>query len=407
MHPAPGLRALHARPTLALVWAGQVMSVLGDRLYSVALVWVTLQLTHSPSAVAWVSIADTAPFLAVSLLSGWIGDRTDGLRLTRFVDLTRAATVAIIPVLYATHHLNVVALAGVAAALSVQEAFFVPALQASVPRLVEPTGLTPMVSLLDSTDRLGRVLGPGLIGLVAALPEVHLFTIDAVTFLISAACLTAVLRRVPASTASRETASERSVLQDLLLGWRWTFGRTELRNALVLRGICNVAWPAFTVLVPFVINERFGQGIGGFGLALGLFGAGNLIGTVFAARVPRSWLGRTCCVAWLGAGVGFAGLAIASNYGVFLATTTAIGVCTPLANVTVNAQIAATAPRDVLARVYTAQRVTVVAASVVGLPAVAALSTARGSAFTLLVAGGLMAAAGGAALISAARQSPR
>jgi len=47
-----------------------------------------------------VSIAGTAPFLLASIVSGWVADRGDGLRLTRGVDAARAAVVAIIPALY-------------------------------------------------------------------------------------------------------------------------------------------------------------------------------------------------------------------------------------------------------------------------------------------------------------------
>ncbi len=50
--------------------------------------------------MAVVSIAGTAPFLLASIVSGWVADRGDGLRLTRGVDAARAAVVAIIPALY-------------------------------------------------------------------------------------------------------------------------------------------------------------------------------------------------------------------------------------------------------------------------------------------------------------------
>lgn len=407
MATTPRLRVLLTRPTVALTWAGQVASVIGDRLYAVALVWVTLQLTGSASAVAWVSVADSAPFLVLSVFSGWLGDRVDGLRLARTVDVVRAVTVAAIPLMYVTGHLSVVALAGVAAVLSAQEAFFVPALQASVPRLVEPAGLTPMVSLLDSTDRLGRVLGPGLIGVLSAVPQVHLFTIDAGTFLISALCLTVVLHRVPAAGAARpsrpDAAPDTSVIRDLFVGWRWSICEPTVADALILRGVCNLAWPAFTVAIPFLIQQRFHQGIGGFGLTLAGFGAGNLIGTGLAARVRAARLTTVCCLAWSSAGIGFVGLAVAPTYPLLLAATAAIGVCTPLANVTVSAHIVAIAPRDLLARVYTAQRVTVVAASIAGLPIIAALISAHGPACALAAAGAVITTAGSTALLKSRR----
>jgi len=402
----PGIAGLLRRPTLRLIWGGQVASVAGDRLYGVALIWITLKLTGSPSAVAVVSIAGTAPFLLASIVSGWVADRGDGLRLTRGVDAARAAVVAIIPALYLSGHLNLLALTAVAAALSGLEAFFLPALQASLPCLVEPAGLTPMVSLLDSTDRLGRILGPGLVGLLAALPEIHLFTIDSATFLVSAACLTAVLHRAPPRRDADEPQPAGSPVLDLLAGWQRTIRTPVLRDALVLRGVCNLAWPAFTLAVPFLVAHRYRQGIGGYGLTLGVFGAGNLLGTVLAARITEGWLARTCCLAWTATGFGFAALAGAPSYGAFLIVSAAIGICTPLANVTINAHIATTVPQQLLARVYTTQRVTVVGASIAGLPLAAALTTQHGPASTLYAAAVFIAAAGGIALLNTARRGP-
>ncbi len=401
MGKRPGIAGLLRRPTLRLVWGGQVASVVGDRLYGVALIWTALRLTGSPSAVAVVSIADTAPFLLASTVSGWVADRGDGLRLTRGVDVARAGVVATIPALYLSGHLNLLALTAVAAALSGLEAFFLPALQASLPRLVEPAGQTPMVSLLDSTDRLGRILGPGLVGLLAALPEVHLFTIDSVSFLISAACLTVVLPHVPPRNDAKGPQPTSGRMLELLAGWQRTLQTTVLRDALILRGVCNLAWPAFTLAVPFLVAHRYQHGIGGYGLTLGMFGAGNLLGTALAARINEPLLMRTCCLAWIGTGIGFAALATSWSYRPFLIAALAIGICTPLANVTINAHIAATVPQRLLARVYTTQRITVVAANLVGLPLAATLTTRYGPASALSAAAVLIVAAGCIALLHA------
>lgn len=74
---------LARRPLPRLLWLGQVGSVAGDRLYSVALIWVTVRLTGSAGAVALVMLADTLQFLVVSIFSGWIADSRDALRLIR------------------------------------------------------------------------------------------------------------------------------------------------------------------------------------------------------------------------------------------------------------------------------------------------------------------------------------
>jgi MFS transporter, DHA3 family, macrolide efflux protein len=395
-----GFGQLLRRPVPRLLWSGQVGSVAGDRLYSVALIWATLRLSGSPGAVALVTVADTAPFLAVSLVSGAILDTRDELRLAGFVDLIRALAVTAIPIAYLTGHLSVALLAVVAGVLSGLEAFFLPCLQASLPRLVEPTALTGMVSLLDSTDRLGRVIGPGLVGLLAvAVPEIHLFTIDSASFLLSALMLRA-LRRHVAPRPRRQARCGGGRLSEYTAGWHAIQERDVIRDSVALRAVCNLAWPTFTLAVPFIVAHRYHHGIGGYGLALAAFGVGNLIGNALSAHI-RGHLARWCTLAWVLTGLGLVALAAAPTYLLFLAGTAGTGVCTPVANVTIDAHIAATVPQHLLGRVFTAQRFLVVAASAIGLPGAAALVSHLGPGMALGIGG---TAITGAALMALLRQ---
>lgn len=146
-----------------------------------------------------------------------------------------------IPVGYLTGQLSVAILAVAAALLSGLEAFFLPAVQSTLPRLVEPSGLTSMVSLLDSTDRLGRILGPGLVGLLAlVVPEIHLFTIDAASFVLSAWFLTLLIRRTPARQPVT-TAPDSTRRAAFTAGWRTIFETPVIRDCVALRAACNLA----------------------------------------------------------------------------------------------------------------------------------------------------------------------
>jgi len=417
------LMALLRQPGPRLLWSGQVTSATGDRLYGVALIWITLRLTGSPAAVSLVTLADTLPFLVTSLVSGALADRRDALRLARGVNLAQALIVAVIPAAYLAGHLDVPVLAAVACLLSALEAFCLPSLQASLPRLVEPRALTPMVSLLDSTDRLARVLGPGAISLlVVIVPEVHLFSLDAASFAVSAFCLSRVLRHaappgVPAAPGKPEAVSEGAAAPEgaaacegsagasgrlaasLVAGWQVIWRQTTIRNAAALRAACNLAWPAFTIGVPFLVADRYHRGIGGYGLVLGAFGVGNLAGNLLSGRIGESRLPRWCCLAWGACGLGLAAMAQAPSFWLFVPASAAVGVCTPLANVTVDAYIARTVDQALLARVYATQRFLVVAAGAAGLPVAALFIRHLGAGAALTLAGAFITCAAVAALI--------
>lgn len=382
-------RLLGHRAARAL-WLGQVTSVTGDRLYSVALTWTTLMITRSPLTVGLVSLAGSAPFLLSSLVSGAIADRRDALRLARVVDLGRAMIMLVLPVTATFGGLRLGVLIIVAAALSGLEAFFLPSLQASLPRLVESSLLRPMVSLLDSTDRLGRIFGAGAVGiLVAAIPEVQLFSVNAATFVVSALFLTMLIRFARPWSAPISTGGSRWRL--LTGGWAVLWQEPMLRRATIVRFLANVAWPAYTVAVPFVVERHFGLGIGAYGVSLAVFGVGNLIGNIASGRFRMTRLLRTTCLAWACAGGGFAAMAAAGSYWAFLGAVGITGVCTPLANVTIDSHIASHLPQELLARAFAAQRFLIVGAGAAGLP-LFGLIAAASTTGALLIGGAMITA---------------
>lgn len=381
-------RVLGERTARAL-WLGQVTSVTGDRLYGVAVAWTTLMITRSPLAVGLVSLAGSMPFLASSLVSGVVGDHWDGLRLARFVDLCRAVIMLVLPVAAAFGGLSLGVLIAVAAASSGLEAFFLPSLQASLPRLVEANLLRPLVSLLDSTDRLGRIFGAGAVGvLVAAIPEIQLFSINAATFVVSALFLTMLIRSAAPWTAPVITGGAKWPM--LAGGWVALWHDAILRRATILRTLANLAWPAYTVSVPFLIDRHFRLGIGAYGVSLAVFGVGNLVGNIASGRFGARRPLQTACLAWACAGVGFAAIGTAPSYPVFLGATGITGVCTPLANVTIDSHIAAHLRPDLLARAFAAQRFLVVAAGTAGLPVFGLIAQTASTTTALLAAAAMI-----------------
>src|SRR5579875_384404 len=178
------------RPVPLALWLGQLCSVSGDKLYAMAVLWLVLQLTGSANLMATVSVAESVPYVLVGFLGAGLIGRSRRLRMMMRLDLLSAAAVVCIPVAFLLGVHSFALLVSVAVVLSALSALFDPALQAVLPDLVPRESLQPMIALADSTNRLARVLGPGSAGLILLLlPEIHLFTLDAASFLVSAAAL--------------------------------------------------------------------------------------------------------------------------------------------------------------------------------------------------------------------------
>ena len=389
----PVLRLLRQPVPLAL-WLGQLFSVTGDKLYGMAVLWLVLQLTGSAKLMAAVSAAESVCYVLAGLLGSGLIARSRRLPMLIRLDLLSAVVIALVPVGYLLGVRSILLLIVVATAASLVAALFDPALQAALPEVVPAADLQPIVALTDSTDRLARVLGPGSAGLLLlVLPEIHLFTLDAATFLASAAALAfAARRRASAPPGAGTRGAPRGAVLD---GLREILRRRSLRVGLAVRGSCNLAWPAFTIGVPFELVHRLHTGLGSYGLLLGVFGLGNLAGNLLSGN-PRTGrhLLAIYCLAWSLVGTGFLGLALAPSLAVAALATAWMGIFTPLANVSMDAHIAAVVQPDRLQRVYALQRSVVAGASAAGGFAVAAGIEALPGTAVIAAAGTWMLLAG-------------
>ena len=333
------------RPVPLAVWTGQLLSVTGDQLYAMAVLWLVLELTGSAKLMATVSLAGSVPYVLTGFLGAGLISRSRRLRGLIRLDLISAVLVAVIPVSYLLGLRSVLLLCAVAALLSAAEALFDPALAAVLPDLVPRADLQPMIALTDSTDRLARVLGPGCAGLLLlVMPETGLFGVDAATFCVSAAALLATTRllggRLDAGSGAHDVQTS-----GLLDGAREVLRRPNLRVGLAVRGSCCLVWSAFTIGLPFELTHRLHAGLASYGLLLGAFGAGNLAGNLFSGsgRVERHLM-TVYCLSWALVGVGMLGLAAAPSLTVAVVTTVWMGVFTPLANVSLDTYIARVVP---------------------------------------------------------------
>lgn len=280
----PLLRPLATRP-LALLWAGLAASAVGDELFRVVLGYVAVRTLGA--AAGYLAVVQSAAMLAALLLAGRWLDRAAPLRVMLGADLLRAGALAgLVAAWLAWGAPPGWALFAAIAALGLGAAAFRPAMQAAMPVLAGERALLPAANaLMDTTERLARLVGPGLLVLAAALlPEEHFVSLDAATFLLSALAvlLIARARAVPAAVAQ----PREGLIQAAWRGVRAVRGHPLLRTMLAVAGVQNGVWLAcYFLAVPLHLERQFGAGGNGGGLAafgtvVACYGIGNLGGTL-------------------------------------------------------------------------------------------------------------------------------
>jgi DHA3 family macrolide efflux protein-like MFS transporter len=276
------LRMLRERH-LAVLWVSQVLSAIGDHLYAIAVIWIAVKVAGGGAGL--VAAAGTAATLAFGLLGGVYADRWDRQKTMVAVDLLRGAAVLVLPLLAWRNALHLWHLGAVAVVVGGLGALFDPALQASLPALApDRQTLQATNGLMDMTRRLARAIGPSLAGaLVALLPLPGFFVLDTVSFVISAMAVLSLGRRFawqPERMAARR-GGLRGIASEIAGAIRTVRAHRPLALAIGSLALSNLAWgAAFTIGVPLLADRVLSGQVGAYGLVVGAYGVGNVIGNI-------------------------------------------------------------------------------------------------------------------------------
>jgi MFS transporter, DHA3 family, macrolide efflux protein len=289
MLPCAMLKLLVRRADLGRLWLGEVVSQIGDSVFQIALLWMTLELTGSSALTGLVAMSSTLPMLVFGLFAGALADRIDRRRLMLAADLGRAALVLLLPLLYAAGRLDVPVLVVVTLLMAVLSAHFNPARDALVPALVPAGELRAANAWIQSGWQLAMLAGPGLAGLLIPLTgEVQLFTVDGLSFLLSFALIW-MIRARPERPAAAPTAGAalRHALADVREGLAHAASDRRLRVLLWITAVDNlfIMGPAI-VGVPIFVRQVLGGGPQDYAYLLTAFAFGMLAGTLLLG-----WLG--------------------------------------------------------------------------------------------------------------------
>lgn len=344
-----------------------------------AMLWLALELTGSTTMMATVSLAETVPLMLVGLLGAPLLDRWDRLRLLVSLDMLRAVLVLSVPVAFLLGRVEIWQLVAVALCMGGLGALFDPALQAALPDLVPPAEYGGLAGLMDTPARLARILGPGFAGvLLAMMPQVHFFSLDAASFVLSALGLAAVslwYRPAAARPPAPPANSRPGLRDDLRAAWAVVCQHQSLLAALAVDGLGNVGFPAYTLGGLLLVTHQYGSDVGGYGLLIAAYGVGSLAGNLVVGNADFArWRPILMAGGWLGIGGGFVLMGLAGSLPLACAAVVLSGAAGAVSHVTRTTYIGQMVPREHRGKVYSLVRL---------------WSAACGAAGTLLVGWGL------------------
>ena len=303
-----------------LFFFGQLISVIGTWMQTVAQSFLVLDLTHSGTQLGLTTAARFLPMFLFGPLGGVFADRLDKRRVLYVTQTASGLLAAAFAILIATGSIKLWIVYVLALALGFVNVFDNPARQSFISEMVSADDLPNAVTLNSVSMNMARVFGAALGGVIAAAIGLALcFTCNAISF---AAVLVSLLamRRSELFPARRVARKKRQVRQGLSYVRR---NRELLIPLIMIAVVGTLAWE-FQVTLPLMASNVFGGGAAAYGVMASVMGAGAVVGGLISAARGRP-RARALCLAAIGWGIAILAAAVAPNLGLELAAMVFVG----------------------------------------------------------------------------------
>jgi MFS family permease len=387
-----GLRALRHR-NFRLFFTGQIISLVGTWMQSIAESWLVYRLTGSAAKLGMVGFCAQIPVFLIAPLGGIAADHTNRRRTLVVTQSASMALALLYAALTLAHRIQVWQIFVLAAGLGVVNGFDIPTRQAFVVDMVGKEDLMNAIALNSSMFNGARIVGPAIAGiLVASIGEGWCFFVNGVSYVAVIAGL--LMMRVPERKKSPVTASP---LARIAEGFRYTAGTRPIASLLLLLGLVSLAGMPYAVLMPIFADRVLHGGARVLGILMSASGFGALLGALsLAFRRGVTGLGRWVAVSAAGFGAALIAFSFSHSLWFSAALLIPVGYALMLEMASSNTLIQAMVPDELRGRVMAVYSMMFMGMAPIGALLAGFSAHAFGAAETV-AAGGVLCIAGAAA----------
>jgi MFS family permease len=286
-------RALRHR-NFRLFFAGQIISLIGTWMQTVAQSWLVYRLTGSAALLGSVNFAGQIPVFLLSPVGGVVADRYSRHRIVIATQIASMLLALALAALTLSGVIQVWEIFVLSAMLGTVNAFDIPARQSFLVEMTSREDLINAIALNSSAFNGARIAGPAVAGiLVGLVGEGWCFFINGLSYI---AVIAGLLRMTVTRVKPRPV--EASALGHVIEGFRFVSRTAPIRALLLLIGLVSLAGMPYSVLMPVFADRILHVGPEGLGILMGVSGAGALVGAlILAGRQHVRGLGRWVAIA--------------------------------------------------------------------------------------------------------------
>jgi len=267
-----------------LYWFGNLFSLTGTWIQSIATGWLVLQLSNSPFMVGLNSTLGSLPAWFTSLPGGALADRFNKRNLMVINQSLMAVFASVLAILAWTgaitiqHILIISCVSGFVATMNA------PIFQSMVTELVGRKDLLNAIALNSTLFNTARIIGPSIAGvLLTSVGAATCFGINAVSFLAIIIPLCFVRLQVPDRHRTGETMWQR-----IREGLRFVGAHPDIRVLIIMMTVFGAFGILYLPLMPVFARDVFHAGPKGYGILMTAIGIGAVFGGLTMATLSRT-----------------------------------------------------------------------------------------------------------------------
>lgn len=333
--------------TFRALWTATLASNLGGLIQTVGAGWMMTTISDSNGMVALVQAATTLPIMIFSLAAGALADSFDRRNIMLTAQIVMMVVSAGLAIFAVTGQLTPWLLLAFTFFIGCGTALHNPSWQASVGDIVPRDDLPAAVTLNSVSYNLMRSLGPALGGIIVALAGAAMaFALNAISYI----PLIIALTRWKPNRASR-TLPREGFGSAISAGLRYIAMSPNLLKVLFRGFVFGLAAVSALALLPVVARDLIQGGAFTYGIMLGCFGAGAIIGALLNPRLRDSWPNETIVrVAFLGFALSAVVLALSRDMWLSCLALLPAGACWVITLSLFNVTVQLSTPRWVVGR---------------------------------------------------------
>ncbi|MCK9223798.1 MAG: MFS transporter [Candidatus Muirbacterium halophilum] len=266
-----------------LLWFGQMVSQIGDRIFSIAVMWYILDITNSAQSASYVMFFSIIPVILLACFTGVVVDRFNKKNIIVLSDIIRGILIIFLSVLFFKNLLQPWHIYCFLFLIGCVSALFNPAISASIPFIVKSEKIDKAMAYQSSIRDMSVIFGAGIGGLlISSIGIGWSFFINGISYIFSA------FAEMPIKIRNIEKKIENSFFADMKQGFDFAFKNITVRKMLFLFMIMNFFGPPMILIIPIIVKQS-SFGVEWFAIFEIALAVGSILGAISVNYICKNF----------------------------------------------------------------------------------------------------------------------